>query len=75
MAEDRPRSVKDVSADAFIRAFAAYLKQTNKVCKASVARIWAQPAPKAVLRRMMEHAGRSRPPGAGHLAHLRLDNH
>jgi small subunit ribosomal protein S19e len=31
MAEDRPRSVKDVSADAFIRAFAAYLKQTNKV--------------------------------------------
>lgn len=31
MAEDRPRSVKDVSADAFISAFAAYLKQTNKV--------------------------------------------
>ncbi|KAL4430160.1 hypothetical protein ABPG77_004942 [Micractinium sp. CCAP 211/92] len=34
MAEDGPRNptaVKDVPADAFITAFAAYLKQTNKV--------------------------------------------
>ncbi|KAI3438853.1 hypothetical protein D9Q98_001270 [Chlorella vulgaris] len=31
MAEDRPRSVKEVAPEAFIKAFAAYLKQTNKV--------------------------------------------
>ncbi|PRW59438.1 40S ribosomal S19-1 [Chlorella sorokiniana] len=31
MADDRPKSVKDVPADKFIEAFAAYLKQTNKV--------------------------------------------
>jgi ribosomal protein S19E (S16A) len=31
MAEDRPRSVKEVSAEDFITAFSAYLKQTNKV--------------------------------------------
>ena len=32
MADDfRPKSVKDVPADQFITAFAAYLKQTNKV--------------------------------------------
>ena len=31
MAEDRPKSVKDVPAEAFIKAFAAHLKQGNKV--------------------------------------------
>jgi hypothetical protein len=30
-----PRTVKDVPADAFITAFAAYLKKTNKVGGAS----------------------------------------
>lgn len=28
---DRPKSVKEVGAEDFIKAFAAYLKQTNKV--------------------------------------------
>lgn len=68
MADDRPKSVKDVPAEKFITAFAAYLKQTNKVRRPG--RRWRAPTPgRPSPASIMQHAGPQRPPtsaaGAG----------